>query len=118
MFKQVFDYNGNPYILRVDENNNILESEIEKYKLYKFTDIAPPSHLYPPRTFDGSEWYGSSAEEYENNNKPPVVMPDEIQMIIANLQLQLIQYDTKVKKLETSYEELKVEVNKIKGSVD
>ena len=118
MFKQVFDYNGNPYILKVDENDKVLESEIKKYGLYQYTDIMPPSNLYPPRTFDGTEWHGATAEEYENNNKPPVVLPDEIQMIIANLQIQLIQYDTKVRQLETSYNELREEINEIKGSVD
>lgn len=62
MFKQVFDYNGNPYILRVDNKNSVLESEIEKYELYKFTEIMPPKELYPPRTFDGTKWHGATVE--------------------------------------------------------
>lgn len=89
MFKQVFDYNGNPYILRVDENNEVLDSEKEKYKLYKFTDIAPPSNLYPPRTFDGDKWYGATAEEFENNNKPPEIVPSKIELSLAQAQMQV-----------------------------
>lgn len=117
MFKQVFDYNGNPYILRVDNKNNVLESEIEKYQLYKFTEIMPPKELYPPRTFDGSKWHGATAEEYENSNKPPVVVPDEMQLIIANLQMQVIQSEAKVTALENKYDKLETIVNDIKGSV-
>lgn len=107
MFRQVYDYNGNPYILRTDENNNILESEIEKYSLYKFTHIPPPSHLYPPRTFDGERWHGSSAEEYEEHNKPPIILPDDIQKTIANLQVQLVKSQSEIKNLKKRYEDLK-----------
>lgn len=116
MFKQVFDYNGNPYILRVDNKNNVLESEIEKYQLYKFTEIMPPKELYPPRTFDGSKWHGATVEEYENGNKPPVITPDETQMVLANLQMQLVQSESKLKNLESSYDELRKEIDNIKGS--
>lgn len=116
MFKQVFDYNGNPYILRVDNKNNVLESEIEKYQLYKFTEIMPPKELYPPRTFDGSKWHGGTVEEYENSNKPPVITPDETQMVLANLQMQLVQSESKLKNLESSYDELRKEIDNIKGS--
>lgn len=118
MFKQVFDYNGNPYILRANQNNEILESEIEKYQLYKFTEIMPPKGLYPPRTFDGSKWHGATVEEYENGNKPPVITPDETQMVLANLQIQLVQSELKVKNLESSYDELKKEIDNIKGSAN
>lgn len=118
MFKQVFDYNGNPYVLRVDNKNNVLESEIEKYQLYKFTEIMPPKELYPPRTFDGSKWHGATVEEYENGNKPPVITPDETQMVLANLQMQLVQSESKVKNLESSYDELRKEIDNIKGSAD
>ena len=117
MFKQVFDYNGKPYVLRVDNKNNVLESEIEKYQLYKFTEIMPPKELYPPRTFDGSKWHGATVEEYENSNKPPVITPDETQLIIANLQMQVIQSEAKVTALENKYDELETIVNDIKGSV-
>lgn len=117
MFKQVFDYNGKPYVLRVDNKNNVLESEIEKYQLYKFTEIMPPKELYPPRTFDGSKWHGATVEEYENSNKPPVITPDEMQLIIANLQMQVIQSEAKVTDLENKYDELETIVNDIKGSV-
>ena len=118
MFKQVFDYNGNPYILRVDNKNNVLESEIEKYQLYKFTEIMPPKELYPPRTFDGSKWHGATVEEYENSNKPPAITPDEMQLIIANLQMQVIQSEAKVTALENKYDELETIVNDIKGSAE
>lgn len=107
MFKQVYDYNGNPYILKVDKNNNILESEIKKYSLYKFTEIPPPSRLYPPRTFDGSEWHGASAEEYEEHNKPPIILPDDIQKTIANLQIQLVKSQSEIKHLKKRFEDLK-----------
>lgn len=107
MFKQVFDYNGNPYILRVDNKNNVLESEIEKYQLYKFTEIMPPKELYPPRTFDGSKWHGTTVEEYEEHNKPPIILPDDIQKTIANLQVQLVKSQSEIKNLKKRYEDLK-----------
>ena len=116
MFKQVFDYSGNPYILRVDSNDEILESEKEKYNLYKYTDIMPPANLYPPRYFNGAEWSGSTQDEYEENNQPPVITPDETQMVLANLQMQLVQSESKLKNLESSYDELRKEVDNIKGS--
>lgn len=118
MFKQVFDYSGNPYILRTDSNNEVLESEKERYNLYKYTDIMPPANLYPPRYFNGIEWSGSTQDEYEENNKPPAVVPDEIQMVIANLQMQVIQSEAKVTALENKYDELKTIVNDIKGSAE
>ena len=118
MYKQVFDYNGNPYLVKADEDGELSQEDLKKQGLYQYTEIMPPSNLYPPRTFDGSEWHGSTAEEYENNNKPPVIMPDEIQMIIANLQLQLVYSQSEIKNLNKRYEELKEEVNKNKGSVD
>lgn len=118
MFKQVFDYSGNPYVLRTDDNGEVLEREKEKYNLYKYTDIMPPAKLYPPRYFDGVEWTGSTQDEYEENNQPPVVVPDEMQLIIANLQMQVIQSEAKVTALENKYDELETIVNDIKGSVE
>lgn len=118
MFKQVFDYNGKPYVLRVDKNNEILESEKEKNNLYKYTDIMPPANLYPPRYFNGAEWTGSTQNEFEDNNQPPVIIPDEMQLIIANLQMQIIQSEAKVTSLENKYDKLETIVNDIKGSAE
>ena len=118
MFKQVFDYNGNPYVLRVDNNGEVLESEKERYNLYKYTDVMPPANLYPPRYFNGTEWSGITQDEYEESNQPPAVVPDEMQMVIANLQMQVLQSEAKVTALENKYDELEKIVNDIKGSAE
>lgn len=136
MFKQVFDYNGNPYVLRVDENNEVLDREKEKYKLYKFTDIEPPNNLYPPRTFDGSEWYGVTAEEFEDNNKPPEIVPSRIEMMLAQAQMQvtktanqlvksqkeqaetlkeLTKKEKRIQQLEEQQAQTMIEITKLKG---
>ena len=95
----------------------VSQNEKEKYNLYKYTDIMPPANLYPPRYFNGAEWSGSTQDEYEENNQPPVAVPDEMQLIIANLQMQVIQSEAKVTDLENKYDELETIVNDIKGSV-
>ena len=118
MFKQVFDYNGNPYILRVDNKNNVLESEIEKYELYKFTEIMPPKELYPPRTFDGSKWHGATVEEYENGNKPPVITPNTLETIVAELQIQVAKGNAQLKETEKQLADAVLEISKLKGSVE
>ena len=112
MFKQVFDYNGNPYVLRVDENNEVLDREKEKYKLYKFTDIAPPNNLYPPRTFDGSEWHGATAEEFEDNNKPPEIVPSQTELLLAQAQMQVTKTANQLVKSQKEQAETLKELTK------
>lgn len=118
MYKQVFDYSGKPYLVKTDRDGKILADELKKQNLFQYTEIMPPSKFYPPRMFDGKEWHGATVEEYIENNRPPVAVPNEMQLIIANLQMQVIQSEAKVTALENKYDELETIVNDIKGSIE
>lgn len=104
MYKQVFDYNGNPYLVKTEEDGTLSEKDLKRQNLYQYTDIMPPSHLYPPRKFDGEQWHGASSDDH---NKPPIILPDEMQKTIANLQVQLVKSQSEIKNLKKRFEDLK-----------
>ena len=61
MFKQVFLYDGTPYLAFVND-----EGEYD-YPEESWTEVAPPEGIYSPFYFNGNEWDGSTKEEYEKS---------------------------------------------------
>ena len=58
-FKQVFLYDGTPYLAFVND-----EGEYQ-YPEEAWTETPPPDGIYSPFYFNGDEWIGSTKEEYE-----------------------------------------------------
>ena len=118
MYKQVFDYNGNPYLVKTEENGELLKDDLTRQKLYQYTDIVPPSKFYPPRVFDGVEWHGASIEQYENNNKPPITQPSQLEIIVAQLQMQIVKGNVQLRETQNELANAMLEISKLKGSAE
>lgn len=132
MFKQIYN--------REDGKPKLIESDGEgvfKFDKFNYTDIAPTSDLYEPMYFDGSEWIGSSKEEYEQSlpeGEPRTPNISEIMLAQAQMQVtktanQLIktqqeQADTlteltkkeqRLKEIEKQQAQTMIEIAKLKG---
>lgn len=83
-FKQVFLYDGTPYLAFV---NN--EGEYD-YPEEAWTEIVPPEGIYSPFYFNGNEWVGSTKEEFEATlpGKEPYV-PNISEIMLAQAQMQV-----------------------------
>ncbi|OEK41275.1 hypothetical protein [Staphylococcus saprophyticus] len=86
MFKQVFLYNGTPYLAYKNE-----EGEYD-YPNDEWTDVAPPEGIYSPYYFDGNKWIGSTKEEYEATlpEKEPIE-PSNSEIMMASTQMQIAE---------------------------
>lgn len=65
-FKQVFLYNGVPYLAFSDREGGYL------YPTENWTETPPPEGIYTPFYFDGNEWIGSTREEWEKHRKEEI----------------------------------------------
>ena len=83
-FKQVYLYNGTPYLAFVNE-----EGEYD-YPEEAWTEIVPPEGIYSPFYFNGNEWVGSTKEEFEATlpGKEPYV-PNISEIMLAQAQMQV-----------------------------
>ena len=86
MFKQVFLYDGTPYLA-------FLNSEGEyDYPEESWTEVAPPEGIYSPFYFNGDEWIGSTKEEYEESlPKEEIVQPSTSELMMASTQIQVAE---------------------------
>lgn len=86
MFKQVFLYNGTPYLAYKNE-----EGEYD-YPQDEWTEVAPPESIYSPYYFDGNKWVGSTKEEYEATlpEKEPIE-PSNSEIMMASTQMQIAE---------------------------
>ena len=84
MFKQVFLYDGTPYLAFTND-----EGEYD-YPEESWTEVAPPAGIYSPFYFNGNEWIGSTKEEYEATlpGKEPYV-PNINEIMLAQAQMQV-----------------------------
>ena len=57
MFKQIYLYDGTPYLAFENE-----EGEYQ-YPEEAWTETPPPDGIYSPFYFNGDEWIGSTREE-------------------------------------------------------
>ena len=86
MFKQVFLYDGTPYLASL---NN--EGEYD-YPNDEWTEVAPPEGIYSPFYFNGNEWVGSTKEEYEESlPKEEPIQPSASELMMASTQMQVAE---------------------------
>ena len=84
MFKQVFLYDGTPYLAFANEDGEY------DYPEEAWTEVTPPEGIYSPFYFNGNEWIGSTKEEYEATlpGKEPYV-PNISEIMLAQAQMQV-----------------------------
>ena len=86
MFKQVFLYDGTPYLAFVND-----EGEYD-YPEESWTEVAPPEGIYSPFYFNGNEWIGSTKEEYEKSlPKGEKTQPSTSELMMASTQMQVAE---------------------------
>lgn len=110
MFKQVFLYDGTPYLAFVND-----EGEYD-YPEEAWTEVAPPEGIYSPFYFNGDEWIGATKEEYEATlpGKEPYV-PSNGQMQLAQTQMQLAKTAVQIQKTQSQLADAMLEIAKLKG---
>ena len=95
MFKQVFLYNGTPYLAFKDE-----EGEYD-YPNDEWTEVAPPEGIYSPFYFNGDEWIGSTKEEYEESlPKEEIVQPSTSELMMASTQIQVAESSFQLREIQ------------------
>lgn len=90
--KIVYLLDGTPFM--VNKNN---EGEFV-YPNDEYTEIKPPEGIYQPFYYDGNEWIGTSKEEWELNNITDPT-PDELKLMVSNLQKQLVMSSLNMSKI-------------------
>lgn len=131
MFKQVFLYDGTPYLAFVND-----EGEYD-YPEESWTEVAPPEGIYSPFYFNGNEWVGSTKEEYkESLPEEEVSQPSTSELMMASTQIQVAESsfqlrdtqkqlaqsmlenaekDKRVKTLEEQQAQILLELTEMKG---
>ena len=133
MFKQIYNReDGKPKLIESNEEG------VFNFDKFIYTDIAPTSDLYEPMYFDGSEWIGSTKEEYEATlpGKEPYV-PNISEIMLAQAQMQvtkttnqlvksqkeqaetlkeLTKKEKRMQQLEEQQAQTMLEITKMKGS--
>ena len=92
MFKQVFLYDGTPYLAFRNK-----EGEYQ-YPDDEWTEVSPPEGIYSPFYFNGNEWVGTSKEEWELNNITDPT-PNDLKLMVSNLQKQLVMSNLNMSKM-------------------
>lgn len=118
MYKQVFDYNGNPYLVLTNEDGSLSEKDLKEQGVYQYTEIMPPSNLYPPRKFDGEKWYGATANDTEKNDNGSTQKPDPLELIVSQLQMQIAKGNVQLRETQEKLANAMLEISKLKGSVE
>ena len=85
-FKQVFLYDGTPYLAFANEDGEY------DYPNDEWTEVAPPEGIYSPFYFNGNEWVGSTKEEYEATlPKEEIPQPSASELMMASTQMQVAE---------------------------
>lgn len=86
MFKQVYLYDGTPYLAYKGEDGEY------DYPEESWTEVAPPEGIYSPFYFNGNEWIGSTKEEYEESlPKEEIPQPSASELMMASTQMQVAE---------------------------
>ena len=87
MFKQVFLFDGTPYLAFLKEDGEY------DYPQDEWTEVAPPEGIYSPFYFNGNEWIGSTKEEYEKSliKEEAAPQPSTSEMMMASTQMQVAE---------------------------
>ena len=85
-YKQVFLYDGTPYLAFKNEDGEY------DYPNDEWTEVAPPEGIYSPFYFNGNEWVGSTKEEYEKSlPKEEISQPSTSEIMMASTQMQIAE---------------------------
>ena len=85
-FKQVFLYDGTPYLAFRNEDGEY------DYPKDEWTEVAPPDGIYSPFYFNGNEWIGATKEEYEKTlPKEELTQPSTSELMMASTQMQIAE---------------------------
>src|SRR5699024_2069024 len=86
MFKQVFLYDGTPYLDFVNDEGEY------NYPKEAWTEVVPPEGIYSPFYFNGNEWVGATREEYEESlPKEEIPQPSASELMMASTQMQVAE---------------------------
>ena len=104
--KQVYFYDGTPFLVMKGKDEEL------EYPKEQWTDIAPPEGICSPFHFDGKKWIGTSYEEWlEQQPKIEVEeTPDDKDVLIADLTLQLMETQNTVVNLQNDMANLTLQV--------
>ena len=104
--KQIYFYDGTPFLVVENKDGEL------NYPKEKWTDIAPPDGLYTPIHFDGKKWIGTPYEKWlEQQPKNEVEeTPDDKDILIADLTLQLMETQNTVANLQNDMANLTLQV--------
>ena len=91
-FKQVYLYDGTPYLAFKNEDGEY------QYPNDEWTEVPPPEGIYSPFYFNGNEWVGTSKEEWELNNITDPT-PNDLKLMVSNLQKQLVMSNLNMSKM-------------------
>ena len=130
-FKQVFLYDGTPYLAFANEDGEY------DYPEEAWTEVAPPEGIYSPFYFNGNEWVGSTKEEYEKSlPKEEISQPSTSELMMASTQIQvaessfqlrdtqkqlaqsmldIAEKDERIKQLEEQQAQILLELVELKG---
>ena len=92
MFKQVYLYDGTPYLAFKNEDGEY------QYPNDEWTEVPPPEEIYSPFYYNGNEWVGTSKEEWELNNITDPT-PNDLKLMVSNLQKQLVMSNLNMSKM-------------------
>ena len=85
-FKQVFLYDGTPYLAFKNEDGEY------DYPEEAWTETPPPDGIYSPFYFNGNEWIGATKEEYEKSlPKEEISQPSTSELMMASTQMQIAE---------------------------
>jgi acyl-homoserine lactone acylase PvdQ len=107
MFKQVFLYNGTPYLAYKGEDGEY------DYPKDEWTETPPPEGIYSPFYFDGNEWVGSTREEWETTlPEKEIYMPSQSEMMLAQAQMQVTKTASRLIKSQEEQAKVNLELTK------
>ena len=90
--KIVYLYDGTPFIVELNDEGEYV------YPKDEYTEVAPPEGIYQPFYYNGNEWIGTSKEEWELNNITEPT-PDDLKLMVSNLQKQLVMSNLNMSKM-------------------
>lgn len=94
MYKQVYLYDGTPFLAFKDEDGEY------QYPEESWTETPPPDGIYRPFYFNGNEWIGATREEWEANQgdeeKEPYI-PSANEYMLAQTQMQVAESSSQLR---------------------
>lgn len=90
--KIVYLLDGTPFIAELNKEGEYV------YPNDEWTEVPPPEGIYQPFYYDGNEWIGSTREEWELNNITDPT-PDDLKLMVSNLQKQLVMSNLNMSKM-------------------